>query len=834
MPVLRDPNHRTSGQQNSEGSAMSNIGPLEGLSVLEVTCSLGGSYCGKLLADMGAEVMKVEPPEGDPLRQWGPFPNDKPDPENSGLFLYLNSNKLGITLDLDEDEDKEGLVRLGETADLLIENVGLLERFLSLDALRRRNSRLTVTSISPFGLSGPYASYKGSELVLFNWSAFGWATPGIPDLVRDLQNEPPLKANAQVVDIATGTAAALGSLFALFGSGHTNRHVEISAHEVITCLNFWPMAQVSYMGRPMPRGPHIAGRQPNCYLECKDGWVTVNAATEPHWAILKEVLGYPEWAEADIFSEGPLRAANWDALEALMSEWALQYSGHEITEMLQSRGVPAHGALSIREALESDHIKDRQFLAETATPSGHSFSFPKPPFRFRNMPWRLRRPAPRLGEHNKLVLGSVQLAKDPGSNQRKRAPSIMDNGMADKLPLEGVRVVEFGQYIAVPFASQFLAWMGADVIQIESIHQPFRNRALVPFADEVPGENRGAMHNVLNSNKRSLSLYMPDPRARDLARRLISSSDVVMDNFSTGTMEKWDLGYQDLRRLRPDIVMLSLGAFGRTGPMKDFVGLHSMVNLFSGLAEVTGYDEGHPRMLGSYFPDTLNGTYAALAITAALRYREKTGLGQYIEHCMIEGLMTVLAEPIVNLTMNGRGPGERIGSHHPQISPHNVYRCKGEDAWIAISASSEKEWQALCDIMGKSALASDPRFAYNASRKRNEAELDLIIGEWACQLEKIEGAHLLQRAGVPAAPCADPQDVLDDPHLNERGFWAKIDHPELGIKPMVSAPWRISNMPLPSYRHAPLINSDNRIILTTLLGLSAEEAECLIADGVIQ
>lgn len=815
---------------------MSSVGPLEGLTVLEVTERVSGAYCGKLLADMGADVIKVEPPMGDSARLWGPFPDDVPDPEASGLFLHLNTNKRGITVDVQTEEGSHLLRRLVRDVDLLVEDVRLLERCLSVEELHRVNPELTVTSITPFGLRGPYSYYKGNELVLFNWSGFAYTTPGLPDTPMDLDREPPLKPGVHLVGFSAGVAAAVASLLASRARPGQGHHAEVSEHEVMACLNYWQVAQYSYLQRVLPRGPHFTVQMPNCYIPCKDGWVVIIAMVPQHWAKLKEVMGNPEWAEMDIFDDGTLRAANWDALEVLLLEWTMQYTGREICEMLQPRGVASYWALTVKEAAESEQTLAREFLMEGTTPSGRPFQAPKLPFRFGDMPWQLRRPAPSLGQHNQEVLGALPELPKEGLASEMQGDVSAGTGegeTAGRLPLEGVRVVDFGQYIAVPFAAQFLAWTGADVIQVESIHQPFRGRTFVPFADGVPGPNRAALFNALGTSKRCLSLNMSHPRAQELARQLIVKSDVVMDQFSTGLMERWGLGYDELRRIKPEIIMLSLGAFGRTGPMKQFTGLSSVINLSSGLADVTGYEGGHPRILGSYFPDVMSGTDAALAVVAALRHRDLTGQGQYIDQSMVESLMAHLAEPILDLTMNGREPS-RMGNHHPRIAPHNTYRCNGNDSWVAITAETEDEWRTLCQVMGRPESISDPRFIDNAARKRNEQELDAVIETWTLAQDKHEVAHRLQQAGVPSAPSVSPKELVEDPHLNVQGFFVPIDHPEVGVRQHVGAPWRISGMASPHYQPAPLMGAYDQLILEELLGLSAEEVRTLIEEGVVQ
>ena len=400
-----------------------------------------------------------------------------------------------------------------------------------------------------------------------------------------------------------------------------------------------------------------------------------------------------------------------------------------------------------------------------------------------------------------------------------------------RLPLEGVRVVDFGQAVAVPFATQMLARMGAEVILVET-HQRLGNREWPPFAENVRGLNRSGLFNSYHGGKLSFTVNLRTEAGNGLVRELIRISDVVTENYSTGTMERLDLGYQDLLRLRPDIIMLSMSALGRSGPMSHFVGYHSAVLMFSGLASITGYPEGHPRILGSVFPDPISGMYAVFAVLGALYHRSRTGLGQYIDAAMTEGMMTLMPEAITDYTLNGREP-QRMGNRDPLKAPHGVYPCRGEEAWIAISVGSDSQWDALCDTVGHPEWRRDPRFSEPMARMRHQEELDTLLERWTRERSPQDAMRQLQNAGVPAGPSFTTADLLEDPHLRQRGFIADVDHPEAGRRLKASVPWKISDLPHVNHRHAPLIGQHNRYILCELLGLPSEEAERLIREEVV-
>ena len=402
----------------------------------------------------------------------------------------------------------------------------------------------------------------------------------------------------------------------------------------------------------------------------------------------------------------------------------------------------------------------------------------------------------------------------------------------DYQPLKGIRVADFGQIVAMPFTAQVLAWLGAEVILVET-QERLTTRVWPPFAESIPGVNRSGGFNTINNDKLGCTLNLRDPEGLELARSLVSISDVVAENFSTGTMERMGLGYEAVRQIRPDIVYVSLAAFGRTGPMKDLAGFHSVINLFSGLAAVTGHPGTHPRILGGIFPDPLSGCYCILAILEALYHRSKTGEGQYIDISMTEALSTLIPEAIMEYTLNGRD-AERVGNRDKFKVPHNVYRCKGEQKWVAISVDGDADFAALGAVLGNAELAQDIRFATAADRRENQEALDNVIQSWTLEREPWEATETLQRAGVAAAPVLDSTEVLGDPHLTERGFIACVDHPETGRRPMGTLSWSINGQRRTHYRPAPLLGEHNNYVFCQLLDLSGGDLQRLTETGVIQ
>ncbi|MBI2203571.1 MAG: CoA transferase [Candidatus Rokubacteria bacterium] len=399
------------------------------------------------------------------------------------------------------------------------------------------------------------------------------------------------------------------------------------------------------------------------------------------------------------------------------------------------------------------------------------------------------------------------------------------------LPLHGVRVLDLGQFIAMPFCTQWLAWAGADVIIVES-RKHLTGRASPPWPPGLEGDPDATGYtNLLNGSKKSCAIDLSAPAGRELVRRLARSCDVMVDNFSTGVLEKLGLGYDDITRYRPDIIMLSSGAFGREGPLKDAMGFHSAVNLFSGLADVTGYPGGHGRILGGVTPDPLGGVYCVFAIVAALHHRRRTGEGQYIDVAMYELMLPLFPEAIIDWMLNGREP-TRIGNRDREKAPHGIYPCRAADTWIAISIGGDDEWRQFCGVARHPEWATDPRFADVLARHASADALDAAVESWTRRHAVRTAVTRLQRRGIAAAPVLRTDELLADPQLRALGVVVENDHPKGGRRLQLGIPWRMDSLDL-RYRRAPLLGEHTRDVLTELAGVTEEEYRTLAAGGVL-
>ncbi len=383
-------------------------GALDGVKVVEYTDMASASFCSRLLADAGADVVKVEAPQGDPYRQHGPFPDGQPDPDWSGMFLYLNANKRGMGLDLRDPSQREAFNELVARADILVvggQSAEISRQDLRREAFQDLNPGLIVAAITPFGLAGPNSAYVGDELTAVAAGGLSFSTPGVPDGVQDPIEEPPLRADTPLGELMTGvlgSAACVAALLARQFSGQ-GCEIDLSLQEGVAAVMPYELAHAAYH-EPKKREALGFALMPNVYMPCKDGYVVIMAVLEGHWRSLMRAADYPDWADLEVFSTARDRARNWDALEPLMLEWTMSHTGEEIARLAQERGVPCFPAYTVGQMMESQHVAERAFLQEFTSPAGQSFKLPGHPIRMSATPWRSFRPAPCLGQHTAEVL----------------------------------------------------------------------------------------------------------------------------------------------------------------------------------------------------------------------------------------------------------------------------------------------------------------------------------------------------------------------------------------------------------------------------------------------
>ena len=404
-------------------------------------------------------------------------------------------------------------------------------------------------------------------------------------------------------------------------------------------------------------------------------------------------------------------------------------------------------------------------------------------------------------------------------------------------PLEGVRIIEMGQLIAIPFAMKLLADMGAQVIRLESTGRLESYRADSVYQNDVSGEfwNKGANFYEQNRNKLGITLNLSKPEGLKILRELIAVTDVFSENFTPRVIKNFGLEYDDLRKIKPDIIMVSSTGYGFYGPWANFGATGPATEGAAGLAYQTGYLGGPPVMAEIPYTDYTSGEHTVFAVMAALMHRLRTGQGQFVDISQTQATSATIPEVLMDYSANGR-TGQRMGNQDTTMSPHGCYQCRGDDRWITMAVATDDEWQAVCQVLGQEGWAAESKFEDSLGRWKNRDELDSLIGPVTSAWDAHELMHALQKAGVAAGAVLDSKDLLFDPHLIERGFYEVVTHRDsTGIPPLPYAgrPWKLSRTPAVKGKAAPLMGEHNSLILSEILGKTSDELAALEEAGII-
>ena len=807
---------------SSQAQSSAGSGPLAGALVVECGQGVSASFAAKLLSQLGAEVIKVEPPEGDVTRSRGPFPDDLPDANHSGLFTYLNVNKLGVTLDLKTAADRGRLSSLLARADILIHNVLPADRDgvgLNSGALAKAFPNLIITSISPFGDSGPRANYRAYELNAIH-------AGGLPsaNVVASDPSMAPVRIFGQQAGFQGAVNGALVTLAAFLYRMKSGRGqvIDVSQQECLAPmieLN-WPF--YSYAGKEITR---LGGRfnpQPADVFECADGKVLLTVYGDHIWRRFVEFIGSPPWALDEKFNDAFGRFHDGAFLRDQVGQWTPQWKVADLCRELQKLPVPIEPVNTVADVYNDPHLRERRFFVPMPMGAGASVSVPGSPLRLAGVASEHNRPAPRLGEHNGAVFDAGGVEQRPIPPRPSSAATPSGDG-----PLAGVRVLDFSWVWAGPYCALQLAHLGADVIRVESSRRPCMYRNTLPMADDIQDINRAGGFNQWNQGKRSIALDLTKPEAVEITRQLVRHCDVVVENFAAGSIARMGLGYETLKQCRPDLVMLSMSGYGQTGPYSTHLSFGALIEAASGFTLLNGYPGMRTRAQWAGLSGSDFGIFGATAVVAALIHRARTGQGQHIDLAMLEVVLSLMPEALLEYAITGRLP-QPMGNHDQWMAPHNCYKALGnEHMWVTIVVGSEQEWHALCQAIGQPALADDPRFQSAALRKQNEAELDGIVETWTASRDRWDITGKLQAAGVAAFPSLGAKDLVEDPHMNARGFQVRLPHPVVGTRTHAGIAWKMSETPCRVRKTAPVLGADTDSILSSMLGYSAQEIERL-------
>lgn len=820
--------------------------PLAPYRVLDLTNEKGW-LCGKIFADLGADVIKVEPPEGDPARRKGPFFGDDPDPEKSLFWMAYNTGKRGIALNPDDPEDQAKLRGLIETTDFLIESFspGKMKR-LSMDYpdLEKINPGLIMASISPFGQTGPRARWKGPDIVPWAMSGYMWMT-GEADKAP-LRISQPTQAY-----LHAGAMAAVGCLMAHHYRAMTGlgQHVDISAQQcpswmLTNTYAYWDLMQKNLSRAGVKR--HFGESHIKTLWKALDGYISFMFSGGVIGA--KGQRRVVELMDKDGMAGDWLKAIDWDEIDAFSSNNSEKHLDRitdafsrffetktraELFEEAVDSGIMLAPVNTVAEVAGHPQLEARDFWTSIMHPHlGQSIRFPGPPVRMSETPWRIEAPAPLMGEHNGQVFSEKQI-EQRSYEGKSESGRFQDSQSAEIRPLAGLRVLDLTNTVLGPTTTRYLSDHGATVVKIETMTRPETTRIASPFSGGEPDVNQSGYFATHNAGKLSVTLNMKMPGAKSVLEKLICWSDVLIESFAPGVMERWGFSYGDVKKINPVIIMASTCLEGQTGPYSAHRGYGQSVSAMAGWFELTGWPDGEPIGPYSAYSDFIDWSYLLVSILTALDYRQRTGLGQYIDQSQFESALHFLSPAILDYESNHR-VATRIGNRNPYAAPHGAYRCSGEDRWCVIAATTEEEWERFCRIVDNPALSAEDRFRTLSGRKQHEDELDRHIETWTIAHRAEDVMEKLQAAGVPAGVVQNAEDLFGDPQLNHRGHFASLDHPEMGRYHIATSVFHLSRCDNAPRTPAPLMGEHNERVLKEFLKLDDDEIEALIEQGALE
>jgi crotonobetainyl-CoA:carnitine CoA-transferase CaiB-like acyl-CoA transferase len=794
-----------------------------------------GLACGQVLADLGADVIQVEPPEGSPARRVGPFFKGETDPEHSLYWWAYARNKRSVIIDLENPDGRGALRRLAEGADFLVESDepgAMAARGLGYEELASLNPALVYVSISPFGQRGPKARYAATDLVV-------QASSGGMILAGD-RDRAPLRAGGISAWSYAGAEAAGAALVAHHERVRSGRgqHVDVSAQLATNLSAGFTLLSGRIGQTPTVRGGSSVKLGPlrlPFIWEAADGHVSLTLLfAGPGAPSLKRLFSWlheeggldAEAAERDwgtyLFQviSGQADRAPFDALLESIAGFLRARTKQELLDAAVERSLLLAPVSTVADVLASPQLSARDFWREFEHEQAR-VTYPGPFAAFERTPIRYVRRAPRLGEHTDEVLAEAP---------RARAAEVRTQ--ATELPLAGVKVLDFTWVMAGPYATRVLADYGASVVKLESATRLDLVRVLPPFYGGQLDPEKSAAFGSLAAGKRSLSLDLGTPEAREVVLDLVRWADVVTESFSPGALERLGLDYPSLRRVNPELIMLSSCLFGQTGPLSSVAGYGTMGAAVAGLVQPTGWPDRPPVGPWGPYTDWVAPRFTVPALLAALDHRRRTGEGQYIDQSQTESALHFLAPALLDFTVNGNAI-DRVANSDPQMAPHGAYAAEGDDEWVALATRDEADWRSLCRVMERPQLADDARFASLEGRLAHAEALDAEITSWTAALSASEVEQRLQAAGIPAHAVMHTNLATRDPQLRDSPHFIEVPHARHGPVLVESTRYSLSRTPAVVSRGGPTIGEHTDRVLRTILGYDDARIETLRSAGAL-
>ncbi len=773
------------------------------------------ALCGKLLADMGADVVLIEPPGGASLRTVPPHAGHSGE---SLLFWYTNANKRSVVLDISQGQERQSFLGLVKDADVLLDPFKpghLASLGLDDETLFGANPRLILASVTGFGLTGPFRDYASSDIV-------GTALGGLMGLTGDPSSEPlnpPALQGSQVTSL-WATIAIQGAVFRRLKTGQGAR-LDISMQEAVFDMSETAHSYYLANGDIVKRmaGDHIL-TCPFRAFKAKDGYAFITAGGGNGWQALLDWMRSVGVSESmlDSMGDGTDRTERRAEVNAAVREFAQHVTRRELHEKGAEMGTPNAPVNSIPEVLQDEQLAFRQFFNSMPDPrdgtSGASHPYGTLPFRGRNGPWQREITAPpRAGQHTAEVLKNW-----PNKGRAWPEPTEPER----VLPLGGVKVMDLCWNMAGPTMGRVLGDLGATMVKVEPPGTGDPSRGLVPFRDRTPNRNGSYTFNDINRNKLSVTINMKHPKSQEVALKLARWADVVLENFTTGTMNRMNIPYQTLADANPRLILGSVTGYGQTGDRRSWPSMHPTVAAMGGLTGLFAYEGGEPQGFGNSYMDYVTGYVGAIGVLDGLLRRELTGDGDHVDISMLESAATLVGTQILDWAVNRhepKGEGNRAGALGAVLQ--GCYRCAGDDQWIVVTAPDDRALDALGTVTGRPG-------------SRSAAEAHEALASWALTRRPWDAFRELQEAGIAAGVVSQGPDLTEmDEHLRAREAIAQVPHPELGEIPTAQCPIVLDGKRLEVRFSADALSGHTEQVLCEELGMSQVAYRAFAEEGVV-
>ncbi len=789
---------------------------LERFRILDLTDDRG-HFCGMVLAQLGAEVIAVEPPEGQRSRYQGPFAGEVQDKEKSLTHWAYNRAKQSLVLDFDRPEDLQRFEDLAATADAVVTSEG---RTVDLESLRKRHPHLVTASISGFGETGPKSDWATSDIV-------NTAASGTMGITGD-RDRPPVRLSLPQTWHFAASDALCGILLALREreSSGLGQHVDVAGQHSYLIASQYQMLY-PFAGAPSTRrlsgGAEIGPITLKLVYEAADGHVSIVFLVGPTVGPYNTRLF--EWMEEEGMCPTEFRNVDWigfgtqllsdpKAPELLnrgaevINEFTKTKTKTELLAGALERNLLLGPITTTRELLDMEHAAERDFWR-----SINGVRFAGPIARLSDATLTTEIPPPRLDEHNFR------------QRQERQLPVATSDSNVE--PLSGVKVLDMTWAIAGPYASRIMGDFGADVLRIESELKPCIMRGAGPFVNNEAGADSSLSYLSINASKRSLAVDLRDPRSIEVMKELVEWADVLIESYSVGVVGRMGLGYGELEKINPELIMVSTSLMGQTGPIREISGFGNIGAAVAGFFPFGGWPDRQPCGPFGAYSDYISPRLTVALVLAALDKRERSGRGQHIDYSQMEAAAQLLSPAFLNDEINGV-EGSRLGNGDSNFCPHGAYPVIGDDRWIAIACETQTQWEALTDVIGAPQLAS---LTYEERRQRNE-EIESLISGWSSQQDGVEAELTLQHKQVPAHRVLYAPEVAEDAQLRHRKAFSQVSHPQHGQVWVEDSAIHLSRTPGAARWAAPPAGEHLYEVLTDILGRDPDEAAELIATGI--